>query len=201
MKIFSFGNYFERVNDLLSNLEVINACSQAVFLLSTTVIDGGTIYVCGNGGSAATANHFVNDLLSIRMKDPKTRGVKAFSLCGNSSVLTCFANDFSYDFIFSKQLESFLEEKDVVIGISSSGNSSNIVNSMLVAQQKGAASIGITGFTGGQVKQHAQINIHLPSVAGEYGPVEDAHSVICHAISISLKGVFEGKEGWVFAHD
>jgi D-sedoheptulose 7-phosphate isomerase len=199
--MFNFAFYFKRVDELLMDKQVIDSCSQVFTILSMAILSGNSIYVCGNGGSAATADHFVNDLLSIRVKDEKVDGVKAYSLCSNCAVLTCLANDIGYDFIFSKQLESFLKEGDVVVGISASGNSSNIINSMLMAQQKGAIGVGITGFDGGIVKQKTQYNICLPSVVGEYGPVEDAHSVICHALSVSLKGVLEGREGWVFAHD
>jgi D-sedoheptulose 7-phosphate isomerase len=200
MGLFNFALYFDRVSELLMDSTVSEACDEVVSILNTAIFRGNSIYVCGNGGSAATSDHFVNDLLSIRIKDSE-RGVKAFSLCSNGATVTCFANDFGYDFIFSKQLEFFLNDSDVVIGLSASGNSSNVINAMLAAQRAGAVGIGIVGFDGGLLKRKAQHIIHVPSDIGEYGPVEDAQSVICHALSISLKGFLEGKKGWIFPHD
>jgi D-sedoheptulose 7-phosphate isomerase len=139
--------------------------------------DGATVFFCGNGGSAATASHFQNDLTRWRT-DP----MKVVSLTDNVAVITALANDYGYDRIFVMQLEPLLTEGDVVVAISASGNSPNVVQAIEFANERKAVTVGLTGFDGGRLGELCEIHVHVPSARGEYGPVEDAHMVLDHLV-------------------
>jgi len=139
------------------------------------------IYFIGNGGSAATASHFANDIaIGTRAYE---KPFSAISLCDNNAVITAIGNDDGFDKIFSQQLKVLLQEGDVVVAISASGNSVNLLNAFDVAKQKGAITVGISGFDGGKLKNKADISVHVPTGKGEYGPAEDAHMVLDHLVS------------------
>lgn len=151
---------------------------------------GSTIYFIGNGGSASTASHFVNDLM-IGTKLPDNP-FKAVSLCDNQAVLTAIANDYGYNHVFSKQLSALLREGDVIVAISASGNSQNLLNALNVAKDKGAISVGLSAFDGGKLKEMADISVHVSTEQGEYGPAEDAHMMLDHLVtSYLMKTVVE----------
>lgn len=184
-KIFSTSvspmDYAREYNNYLS--EVLSAVVDQSFndyidILLSTAANKNTIYIIGNGGSAATASHYANDI-NYGVRDINS-GLKAVSLTDNVAVLTALANDIGYEYVFSKQLEKFLIPGDIVIAISASGNSGNIVNAVELTQSKGNVVVGISGFDGGYLAQHADISLLIPSNKGEYGPVEDAHSIIGH---------------------
>ena len=139
--------------------------------------DGATVFFCGNGGSAATASHFQNDLTRWRT-DP----MKVVSLTDNVAVITALGNDYGYDRIFVMQLEPLLSEGDVVVAISASGNSPNVVQAIEFANERKAITVGLTGFDGGRLGELCEIHVHVPSARGEYGPVEDAHMVLDHLV-------------------
>lgn len=141
--------------------------------------NGNQIFFIGNGGSASTANHFATDLDSL--------GFRTQSLAANSSVLTAIGNDFGYENVFSKQLYNHLFPGDVVVAISASGNSPNIVKAITYANNEGAVTVGLTGFDGGCLKAICQTSVHVPSSKGEYGPVEDIHLIFDHMIMSYLK--------------
>lgn len=145
---------------------------------------GARIFFIGNGGSAATASHFVNDMtVGTRTASPPFR---ACSLADNYSALTAIANDFGYDYVFTRQLETQLSPGDIVVAISASGNSRNILDAVKFAKAGGAVTVGLTGFDGGALKQQADISVHVPTEHGEYGPVEDAHMVLDHVATAFL---------------
>jgi D-sedoheptulose 7-phosphate isomerase len=139
--------------------------------------DGATVFFCGNGGSAATASHFQNDLTRWRT-DP----MKVVSLTDNVAVITALGNDYGYERIFVMQLEPLLSEGDVVVAISASGNSPNVVQAIEFANERKAVTVGLTGFDGGRLGELCEIHVHVPSARGEYGPVEDAHMVLDHLV-------------------
>jgi D-sedoheptulose 7-phosphate isomerase len=146
--------------------------------------DGRAVYFIGNGGSAATASHFANDIqIGTR---PKGKPFKVQSLTDNVAILTAVGNDFGYDFIFTKQLEALLNEGDVVVAISASGNSLNIIHAIDYAHSRNCITVGLTGFDGGKLKSLATHNLHVPSEKGEYGPVEDLHMIFDHIIGSYL---------------
>jgi len=142
------------------------------------------ILFIGNGGSAATASHFANDL-GVGLRNWK-KPFRALALTDNVAAITALANDHGYDHIFVRQLQIVMRPGDVVVAISASGNSKNIVDAVEYANTNGGKTIGFTGFTGGKLRSMAHQSIHVPTLAGEYGPVEDVHMILDHLISAFL---------------
>jgi D-sedoheptulose 7-phosphate isomerase len=139
------------------------------------------IFFIGNGGSAATASHWVNDLTRWRGKP-----FRALSLTENVAMLTAIANDHGYDHVFRWQLENLMAAGDVLVAISASGNSPNIVEAVKYARAHDGLTVGLTGFDGGALRELVEINIHVPTSAGEYGPTEDAHLILDHLVTAYL---------------
>ena len=148
--------------------------------------DGRTIYFLGNGGSAAVATHFVNDI-GIGTRAEGERPFRVVSLVDNLSALTAIANDEGYEKIFKRPLEAVLEPGDVVVAMSVSGNSPNVIEAVRYAQEVGALVIGCTGFDGGALRRLADISLHLSTPRGEYGPVEDVFAVLDHLVYTYLR--------------
>lgn len=139
------------------------------------------VFVAGNGGSAAIANHLTCDF-SKGCEVMGHEALKTFSLSCNVPLITAIANDYNYDEVFSRQLGyAGLVQEDIVILISSSGNSKNIVSAAQFAQIKGAKIIGLTGFDGGILKEVSDISFHIP--IKNYGIVEDSHQAIMHCLA------------------
>jgi D-sedoheptulose 7-phosphate isomerase len=145
---------------------------------------GVTIFFVGNGGSAATASHFANDL-AIGTNDYENP-FRAVSLTDNVPMLTALANDFGYDQTFVRQLRVLGKKGDVLIGISASGNSPNILKAFDYARSAGIKTVAITAFDGGQMKAQADQGIHVPTEPKEYGPAEDVHMVLDHLVGAYL---------------
>lgn len=145
---------------------------------------GATVFFIGNGGSAATASHFANDI-SIGTK-PEGRQFRALSLTDNVAILTAVANDFGYEEVFSRQLRVHGRAGDVVVAISASGNSPNLLKAFEMATEAGMKTVAITAFDGGRMKQVADLGIHVPTGPREYGPAEDAHMMIDHLVGAYL---------------
>lgn len=143
------------------------------------------IYILGNGGAASTASHMACDLSKgtlARAYDQKEKRLRALSLTDNVALITAYANDINYDDIFLQQLRNLLEKDDVVIAISGSGNSQNILNAANYAKKIGAKTIGLTGFkTGGKLAEIVDLPIIIET--GHYGPIEDLHMMIGHLVS------------------
>jgi D-sedoheptulose 7-phosphate isomerase len=151
---------------------------------------GSRVYVFGNGGSAATASHFVCDLV----KTAQITGYapfRAFSMTDNVPLLTAWANDNSYGETFARLVEAYVSPDDVVIGISASGNSSNVVDGLAMANRRGATTIALLGFDGGAALHIAQIAVHVSS--NHYGLAEDAHSAIGHAVTDSIRRTLQAE--------
>jgi D-sedoheptulose 7-phosphate isomerase len=187
-KIFAADNdpqsftkaYFSYLNTVLQNIDTIEI---AQFI--ETILDardrGVTVYIIGNGGSAATASHIANDF-AIGTNDYK-KPFRIISLTDNVPVLTAIGNDFGYDEIFVRQLQVYAKKGDVLVGISASGNSQNIINAFNYALSVGIKTISITAFDGGKMKKIADGGIHVPTEEREYGPAEDAHMILDHLVS------------------
>ncbi len=149
-----------------------------------TVLDarerGAHVFFIGNGGSAATASHFANDIsIGTRVTD---KPFKAMALTDNVAIMTAVGNDDGYEYIFTKQLQNFANPGDVLVAISASGNSPNIIHTVQYARQKGLKIVGLTGFDGGKLRELSDIKIHVQTAKGEYGPVEDVHMFVDHLI-------------------
>jgi D-sedoheptulose 7-phosphate isomerase len=169
--------YIKRLVSLLNNLDTFSI----IEIIKTIDNIDGKIYIIGNGGSAATASHMVNDLgVGLARRDIKYLDIE--SLSDNSSVCTALANDIGYENIFSMQLKNKIKANDVLIAISCSGNSPNIINAVEYAKKVGSKIIGLTGFDGGQLKAMSDINFHVNTQNGDYGLVEDLHMILDHII-------------------
>ena len=142
------------------------------------------IFVCGNGGSAAIANHFECDHKKI-LSETKKINPRIISLCSNNPLITAIANDFSYDQVFKKQLQYLSNNDDVLITISSSGNSQNIIEAIKFAKKKSIKVISFTGFNGGRSKVTCDMNLHVNS--NNYGIIENLHHAYMNIISQYIK--------------
>ncbi len=142
-----------------------------------TIKRKGSIYVCGNGGSAAIANHYVVDFLKFFREKTNLRP-KIYSLSNNIETVTAVSNDINYDKVFLYQAESYCDKKDLVIIISSSGNSKNIKEVLKFAKKNKIKTIGFSGFNGGYLKKKSDISIHIN--ANNYGISEDSHHILMH---------------------
>ncbi len=176
----SYIKYLTEILGKISSKEI----SDFIDTLIAASSRGSSIYFIGNGGSAATASHFVNDIL-IGTKSTNVP-FRAISLCDNQAVITAIANDYGYEYIFSKQLAALLKKNDVVVAISASGNSPNLLKAIDVARQKEAITVGLVAFDGGKLKKMTDTSIHVPTLKGEYGPAEDAHMMLDHLVSSYL---------------
>ena len=165
-------------------LKIKKNLANEIKLISETLISaketGNKIYLIGNGGSSSTATHFSSDLLKTSITKNKTR-FKAFSLSDNIPVLLAWANDTSYEDIFSSQLENLLEKNDILIAISGSGNSPNILKAVNYANSVNAITIAFTGIGGGKLAKLSRIKLVIPS--DDMLTIETMHLLICHLIT------------------
>ena len=147
---------------------------------------GSRVFVVGNGGSAATASHMATDLmLGSGLVDPPLRVI---ALTDNQAIITATGNDVSFDQVFSRQLIHLAQRGDILIAVSASGNSPNVVACVDAANKVGLTTIAFTGFDGGCLASMVDLLVHVPTRIGAYGPVEDVHLVVNHMITEQLKG-------------
>ncbi|MDP7640032.1 MAG: SIS domain-containing protein [Candidatus Hydrogenedentes bacterium] len=156
--------------------------AKAIEMIEQACADDKTIFLMANGGSAAVAGHWVNDLSANSVREGQP-GFRVMSLTDNAYSITALANDASFDEIFAIQLKAAMRPGDLVMAMSVSGNSPNLVRGMEYANENGAHTIVCTGMEGGRLKGAAELTIHTPSSTDEYGPVEDMFSVFMHIIT------------------
>jgi D-sedoheptulose 7-phosphate isomerase len=154
-------------------------------LLVTTYKNGGGLFVAGNGGSAADAQHFVAELVVKLAKDRNP--IKAFALTVDTSILTAIGNDFSYDDIFSRQVEGLMTSKDIFMGITTSGNSPNILKSFAMCKKIGAKSILLTGKDGGKAVKEKMADINLIAPGPNTARIQEVHEILYHTICLALE--------------
>ena len=147
---------------------------------------GRTVFCVGNGGSAATASHLATDLGWGTRIEGAARS-RAISLTDNVPYLTAIANDAGYENSFVEQMRGLFQRGDILVAISASGNSENVLRAIRYANENGGVSIGLAGFDGGKMKSECQLCLHVETKAGEYGPVEDVHHSICHIVTTYLR--------------
>ncbi|MCL5411609.1 MAG: D-sedoheptulose 7-phosphate isomerase [Patescibacteria group bacterium] len=152
--------------------------SKAAKLLIDSYKRGGKMVLCGNGGSAADAQHIAAEMIGRFEKERSS--LPALALTSNTSILTCLGNDYSYDEIFARQVRSMVESKDVLVAISTSGNSSNVNKAVLAAKEKGAKTIGLTGKDGGDLARLVNIAIVVPSSIT--ARIQETHITIGHIL-------------------
>ena len=176
----SYFDYLKQIFDQI-NLSEIKGFVE-------TILDarerGATIFFMGNGGSAATASHFANDLAFGTNENDKP--FKVMSITDNVSVLTALGNDYGYEEIFVRQLRVYAKKGDVLVGISASGNSPNLLNAFDYALTVGIKTVALTAFDGGMMKDKAEQGVHVPTGMKEYGPAEDVHMILDHLIGSYL---------------
>ena len=146
--------------------------------------EGNTIFVAGNGGSAATATTMANDIgFDIIKKTGTDKPFRVFALTDNTSVITAIANDVGYENIFINQLKIHYRNGDKLVVISASGNSKNVILAAEWVKSQGGKVLGMLGFDGGALRGMCDLSILVPSISGDYGPVEDMHLTINHLLA------------------
>ena len=176
--------YIDTLGAVLRELPV-EGLAETLRILERAHLDRRHVFIAGNGGSAATASHMANDL-QWGLARLGTPGLRAIALSDNVPLLTAIANDRSYQDVFSAQLESLADAGDVLIVISGSGNSPNVVRAVEVARRKGLVTVGFLGMTGGKLRSMVDVPVVVPS--DDYGPIEDLHMMFDHLCTAYLRG-------------
>jgi len=175
--------YIDQVKCTLDNLP-LEAIENTIAVLEEARLHDRQVFIMGNGGSAATASHFACDLGKGTLMPGRPR-FRVIALTDNMPLFSALANDFGYDRVFVEQLASLVQPGDVVIGISGSGNSPNVLNAIHLARQVGATTVGMAGFDGGQLRRLVDVCIHVPNSCIEQ--VEDLHLMLEHLICTELR--------------
>jgi D-sedoheptulose 7-phosphate isomerase len=178
------ARYLHDFERLIAGVDVA-AVEAIVSRLAAARDSGGTIFLAGNGGSAATASHWANDL----GKATKCEGrpaIRVMCMSDNTPWLTALANDEGYDRVFSGQLENFAAPGDVLVVLSASGSSPNLVQAVALASQRGLTTIGLLGFDGGVLKGLVDEYLWLPTPVGAYGLVESGHALLSDVVTTCL---------------
>ena len=178
------GEYLEEFERLLGAAD-LEALARVVDHLRAVRDRGATVYLAGNGGSAATAAHWANDLGKATRVSRRAL-MRVMNMTDNVPWLTALANDERYERVFAGQLENFARPGDALVVISASGNSQNLVEAVELALRRGVTTIALLGFDGGVLKDRVDEYLLLPTRPGAYGPVESGHSVLCDILTTCL---------------
>ncbi|MFJ7734155.1 SIS domain-containing protein [Lysinibacillus sp. NPDC097231] len=179
--------YFENLNNSFSTIDKESVKMLAEEIFNTWKRDG-KIFVFGNGGSAATSSHFVCDLSKMTIVEGAKK-IKALSLSDNVPILTAWANDTNYSNIFREQLLPLVEKNDLVIGISASGNSTNVLSALECANELNVKTASLSGFDGGEISKITGFPIVVYSKNMQI--IEDLHSILTHSLSLEVKCMIE----------
>jgi D-sedoheptulose 7-phosphate isomerase len=189
MDFQSYLKYFTTTLDTLDQSEV----ESFLDLLIDAYENDRMVFIIGNGGSAANASHFANDLCKGTLKSmDQTKRLRALSLTDNVALMTAYGNDEGYHSIFEQQLRTYARPNDIVVAISGSGNSPNVISAIEWANNNGLHTVGVTGFGGGKLKNIAQTTVHVP--LNDMCTSESVHSVIFHYVAIELQKRLYAKE-------
>src|SRR5690349_12139357 len=174
----SAGDYLARVCREIERLDVRSVVNLAD-VIERAYDAGRFVFICGNGGSGANASHLCEDLAKCTLRDFESqRRLKVLSLTDNTAGIMAWANDEGYDRIFVEQLKNLAAPGDLLLAISGSGNSPNILNAVAWANEHGLTTVGITGFSGGKLRSLAQHSLH--AAIDDMGLVESLHQVVFH---------------------
>ena len=184
-RLESITSYFAEVGQMVQSISQRDL-QHVLSLLEAAYQHGHRIFILGNGGSAATASHFALDLAKNTIT-PGAPRLKAISLTDHVPLITAWSNDTAYEHIFEEQLATLIEAGDVVIGISASGNSPNVINAMRLAKQSRASTIGLLGAKGGILKTLVDAYVLAPGQNIEQE--EDAHLILAHVITRHMRAV------------
>lgn len=174
-------NTIQKVQDELQN-HIFKACKMAI----NCIKNGGKILICGNGGSAADAQHIATEFTG-RYKTERT-GLPAIALTTDTSALTAIGNDYGFDLIFSRQVEALANKKDLLLAISTSGNSPNIIKALQKAKEIGCKTLGLSGKNGGKMNELCELNIVIPS--DNTPRIQEMHILIGHILCQSIDDNF-----------
>jgi D-sedoheptulose 7-phosphate isomerase len=177
--------YFAELEQMLQSISIVNM-QEVLALLEEAYHNGHRIFIIGNGGSAATASHFALDLAKNTIM-PGAPRLKAISLTDHVPLITAWSNDTAYEHIFAEQLANMIEPGDVVIGISASGNSPNVINAMQLAKEYRAYTVALLGAKGGKLKDIVDAYVLAPGQNIEQE--EDAHMIMSHVITRHMREV------------
>lgn len=178
MKAFiesEFHAHIQSANKIFSLTEEIEKVAK---ILTNALDKGNKILICGNGGSAADAQHFAAELTGRYKKERK--GLSAIALSVDTSALTAIGNDYGFEFVFSRQVEALAKSGDVLFGISTSGNSANVLNAAKVAKSLGAIVVGLSGRDGGAFNQVSDINLVMPD--NDTPRIQELHILVIHIL-------------------
>jgi len=175
------------INDVSKALNLItDDIKNAAEICISSLKKGGKILILGNGGSAADAQHIAAELVGRYKAD--RQGLPAIALSTDTSVLTSISNDFGYEFVFERQIQALANKNDVIIGISTSGKSKNIINAMSYAKNIGCSTVGISGKDGGEMNNICDINIIVPS--DDTPRIQEMHILIGHTLCYLIEQEF-----------
>lgn len=171
---------------IANSVSLLSEIEQTINTITNCIENGNKIILFGNGGSAADAQHIAAELIGRFAMERKS--YPALSLTTDSSIMTSIANDYSFDVVFTRQCESLVSRGDVVIGISTSGNSNNVLNGLRISKKRGAITIGLLGNKGGSIKKEVDISIIVNSASTPR--IQEAHRtiyhIICEAVEMNL---------------
>jgi len=158
--------------------DFVTAVEQFIEACITTLRNGGTIYFCGNGGSAADAQHWTAELVGRFLSERKA--LPAVAMTTDTSIITAVGNDYGFENIFARQVVALAKNTDLVVGISTSGTSKNVVKALQIAKEIGALSVGMTGSTGGDLVSVCDICIRIPS--NDTARIQEGHALVGHIL-------------------
>ena len=181
---FSVSSYFDHLSQMMGELDHASV-EHAISLIKTSWTDKKKIIVCGNGGSALTASHYVNDWNKIAYLSTG-KPFRGHCLSDNIGLMTAYSNDMSYDDVYREQLKNLMDEGDLVIAVSGSGNSENVVRAINYANESGGVTLAVCGYDGGKIKELAQHSLWIPSFDMQI--CEDLHFIFGHMVTKSLSG-------------
>lgn len=183
-------NSIEVKNKILSNEEILNKILQAAEILTECYRNGGIVAICGNGGSASDAEHMAGELVGRFLIE--RRAFPAIALASNMAIVTAVGNDYSFSDIYTRQVEAFADPRNVLFGISTSGNSENIVRALEKAKEEGMKTIALLGRNGGKAGLIADVPIIIPSEMA--ARIQESHILIIHILCDLLEREFYGKQ-------
>ncbi len=181
----SINTYFTDLEHMLRTVSLPHL-QRVIRLLERAYLDNHRMFIMGNGGSAATASHFALDLAKNTIM-PGAPRLKAISLTDHVPLITAWSNDTAYEHVFAEQLANMIEPGDIAVGISTSGNSPNVINALYLARQVGATTVGLLGAEGGKIKDIVDAYVLAPGQNIEQE--EDAHLILAHVITRHMREV------------
>ncbi len=178
----SFKEAAQVLESFLSNAELMGQCEEFSKRLTSTFTQGGNVFSCGNGGSHCDAMHFAEEFTGKYRKDRKPLGALAL---GDQSHVTCVANDYGFQYIFARQIEGLGRKGDMLVGLSTSGNSENVILAFEAAKKKGIQTVALLGRDGGKLKSLADLAIVVPAQTSDR--IQEIHIKIIHTVIESVE--------------